>query len=213
MLGGSWKEMECLNKKNYEKFLSELSKMKIHAYACAETHDTPRIVSRKGGINLARGLAIVNNFVPNGVHFILTGYEVNEIQPMNCGLADNTGGAKIDKAFFNNISIKWTSKNAYEMLDYLINVNKKRIEYKELVRPENFRLLDTNDKCIGFSYNDKLLVFFNLDFTKESIFTILNLDFDQYNEVINSGRENYKSIVSNHTIQLAPAGATLLIKI
>lgn len=212
MLGSSWKEVENIRKDNYEKFISELSEMRIQAYACAETHDTPRIVSREGGMNLARGLAIINNFLPNGVHFILSGYEVNEKQPMNCGLADNTGGAKIDKAFFNNISINWTDEAAYEMLEYVINVNQIRTKYKEFVQPENLQILDTYEKCIGFSYGDRLVVFLNLDFNRESQFQIKSINFNNYTELANSRNQNYKVIVDDETIQLPPAGAAVLLK-
>lgn len=212
MLGSSWKEVGDITKQSYEKFILELSEMKIQAYACAETHDTPRIVSRKGGVNLARGLAIVNSFLPNGVHFLLSGYEVNEQQPMNCGLADNTGGAKIDKAFFNNIFIDWTSKNAHEMVDYLIKVNQTRFKYKSIIKPKKLKLLDVGENCIGFSYGDKLTIFFNLDFENQSKIHLNNINLDEYIESINSKSENFAVIVNNDTIQLAPAGAVVLLR-
>ncbi|MBR1691487.1 MAG: alpha amylase C-terminal domain-containing protein [Lachnospiraceae bacterium] len=210
MLGSSWKEVGDIKKQSYETFIRELSEMKIQAYACAETHDTPRIVTRKGGICLARGLAIVNAFLPNGVHFILSGYEINEKQPMNCGLADNTGGAKIDKAFFNNISMDWTSRNAYEMLDYLIKVNQTRDIYKDRIEPERMELLGIDEKCIAFAYGKELLVVFNLDFENQSQFYAAQIPFDEYDEVINSAQEEFGVILDGHTIQLPPAGAALL---
>lgn len=212
MLGSSWKEVEDIKKESYERFIQELAEMKIQAYACAETHDTPRIVSRNGGINLARGLAIVNNFIPNGVHFILSGYEVNEKQPMNCGLADNTGGAKIAKAFFNNIAIDWTSSHAYEMLDYVIKVNEIRKKYKNLVRAKHLKLLDVSEKCIGFSYDDELIVFFHLDFEKGSEIPLKKIDLNKYREVIHSKLESDSVIKDSKTIKLAPAEAVVLIK-
>ncbi len=212
MLGSSWKEVEDITKQSYEKFILELSEMKIQAYACAETHDTPRIVSRKGGVDLARGLAIVNDFLPNGVHFILSGYEVNEQQPMNCGLADNTGGAKIDKAFFNNIFIDWTSKNAYEMVDYLIQVNRMKFKYKSMIKPESLKLLDVGEKCIGFSYGDNLTIFFNLDFENQSEIHLNNINLAEYKESMNSKSEDFTVIVNNDTMQLAPAGAAVLLR-
>ncbi len=212
MLGSSWKEVEHITKESYEKFILELGDMKIQAYACAETHDTPRIVSREGGVNLARGLAVVNNFLPNGVHFILSGYEINEKQPMNCGLADNTGGAKIDKAFFNNIAMDWTSKDAYQMLDYVIAINDIRVKYKEVVEPENMKLLQIDDGCICFSYGDELTVFFNLDFEKEAQFNVKAINLDECTEVINSSLEHSNVIVDSNTIKLAPAEAVVLVK-
>lgn len=212
MLGSSWKEVENIKKESYEKFIMELAEMKIYAYACAETHDTPRIVSREGGIDLARGLAIMNNFLPHGVHFILSGYEVNEKQPMNCGLADNTGGAKINKAFFNNIMIDWTGQTASEMMDYVIRANKVRFKYKDIVRPEHFKLLDIDKGCICFTYGSQLIIFFNLDFINGREFYVSNINLDDYQRVIDSSNKEYGIIVSSHTIALPPAGAAVLVK-
>lgn len=211
MLGSSWKEVGDIQKASYEKFILELSQMHIKAYACAETHDTPRIVSREGGVNLARGLTIVNNFLPNGVHFILSGYEINEKQPMNCGLADNTGGAKIDKAFFNNIQMDWTSEEADSMLEYVIKVNALRCQYKELVKPETLKIVPTSEKCIGFAYGDEIAVFFSLDFNEANEVQIENKNFSDYVELVNSGNLS-SSIVSEDTLRFAPAGAVVLIK-
>lgn len=212
ILGSSWKEVENIQKDTYETFITELSEMKLQAYACAETHDTPRIVSRDGGVNLARGLAIVNNFLPNGVHFMLSGYAINETQPMNCGLADNTGGAPIPRAFFNNISMDWTSENAEKMLSLVIAVNQIRLELKDMIDPNSLRLLKTSDKCIGFSYADNLIVYFNLDFHESQTFEFDDVLSSGYEEVINSGEEGYQSFISPCKIQLPPAGAVLLRK-
>ena len=212
MLGSSWKEVENIRKASYENFINELSEMRIQAYACAETHDTPRIVSREGGTHLARGLAIINNFLPNGVHFILSGYEINEKQPMNCGLADNTGGAPIDKAFFNNIAMDWTSEDADKMLAYLIKVNALRKKYQDLVVPENIKLLTTNEQCIGFTYEDKLTIFFNLDFNASATYTNEAMDFNAYEELINSSQDLEVAKIDAHTLHLAPAGAVILLK-
>ena len=212
MLGSSWKEVENITKPSYQTFISELSQMKIHAYACAETHDTPRIVTREGGINLARGLAIINNFLPNGVHFILSGYEVNETQPMNCGLADNTAGAKVDKAFFNRICMDWTGEHASEMLDYVIAVNQVRETYKNSIDPEKFKLLTVKDECICFTYDERIIICMNLDLKNKAELQIKEINLDDYVEVIHSARDTANTVADRDTIQLQAAEAVVLVK-
>ncbi|MCR5641690.1 MAG: alpha-amylase [Lachnospiraceae bacterium] len=169
MLGSSWNEVSHITKETYENFVEELSGMEIMAYACAETHDTPRIVTRKGGKQLAKSLAIVNNFLPNGAHFMLAGYEINEPQPMNCGLADNTGGAPIKKAFFNEMTMNWTSDDAADMISYLVEVNGLRCQLEDKVQVSDFHMLEEDGATVAFGYSDDVVILFNTDMEQESL--------------------------------------------
>lgn len=67
-------------------FFEESVSAPLPVFAAAETHDTPRLVSREGGRTLANTLTLLNYFMPNGVFFMNTGLEVYEPQPMNLGL-------------------------------------------------------------------------------------------------------------------------------
>lgn len=215
MLGSSWLEVANITKQSYSNFIKELSGIKIHAYACAETHDTPRIVTRDGGVCLAKSLAIVNNFLPNGIHFMLSGYEVNERQPMNCGLADNTGGADIKKAFFNNIYIEWNNDHADDMLEYLVKINRLRIKYRELIHPQSFQLIETNLNIIILSYSKmNLLILFNLDFEQEIYFELDTIirDYGRFYVEIRSDMDDMERNIKNNILRLAPAGCVFLKK-
>ncbi|MFC6647738.1 hypothetical protein [Paenibacillus rhizoplanae] len=99
MLGSGWNVMTEITKENLVSFLEELPELNIHVFACAETADTPRITSR-GGVGVARMIAVFNQFLPNAIPYVTTGYEMNEEQPLNCGLGDNTNGEEISRAFF-----------------------------------------------------------------------------------------------------------------
>lgn len=169
MLGSGWNEMARISKENLMGFLQELPELKLHTYAGAETHDTPRIVTREGGVHIARMTGVFNKFLPNGVFFISTGYEINENQPINCGLADNTGGAEIPKAFFNKMKMDWTNESATHMLDMLEELDKIKNDKLRYLDADKFKILNSPDDTIVYSYKDghDYLVFcFNLNLKK-----------------------------------------------
>jgi len=142
--------MADLSHESLSRYLRELAELKIHAFACSETPDTPRITSRQGGKQLARMLALFNGFLPNAIPFINTGLEVNELQPLNCGLADNTEGAEIPKAFFNRMQIGW--QHNHEMFELLCQIAVERQRFSHLLRPEHFFLQLTTAPLLHFGY-------------------------------------------------------------
>lgn len=162
MLGSGWNVMTQITKDNLVSFLEELPELSIHVFACAETADTPRITSR-GGIEIARMIAVFNQFLPNAIPFVTTGYEMNEEQPLNCGLGDNTNGADISRAFFNVMQINWT--NPAPMLPLLAELSDFKKEWLELVKPDNFFVAQSPDGTVlyGYMHGDQtLLCCFNL---------------------------------------------------
>jgi glycosidase len=170
MLGSEWLEMSRINKENLTNFLTELQGLKISIFGCAETADTPRITTRNGGIKLARSIAVFNKFLPNAVPFITTGGEVNEEEPINCGLADNTNGAEIPRAFFNKMKIKWTNKNAQSMISLLKDLKICKSKYLNLLSTKSFEILDSPEEVIIYAYKDMgkaLVVVFNLNMNEE----------------------------------------------
>lgn len=150
MLGSGWNVMADLTHDNLSRYLRELAELKIHAFACSETPDTPRIITRAGGKSLARMLALFNGFLPHAIPFINTGLEVNERQPLNCGLADNTGGAEIPKAFFNRLQIDW--QHNHDMFDLLCQIASQRQRFAHLLRPQHFFLQLTSAPLLHFGY-------------------------------------------------------------
>ena len=211
MLGSSWNEVSHISKETYENFILELKDMNIMAYACAETHDTPRIVTRKGGKKLSRSLAIVNNFLPNGGHFMLAGYEINESQPMNCGLADNTNGAPIKKAFFNEMIMDWDSDDAKKMIDYLINVNTIRKDLEDSIDAKDFEMMDIDNSAIGFKYGDDAMVFFNTDMDNPVNIHLPEDSLDNYKVAVSSS-DSFLEKNEGSEITLDGASALLLCK-
>lgn len=178
MLGSGWLEMSRISKETLTEFIKELPQLKIHVYAGAETHDTPRMVTREGGIKGARMTGVMNHFLPNGVPFISTGYEVNEREPINCGLADNTGGADIPKAFFNKMKINWTNESGKDMVELLERLSKKKEEYIDYIKNADFSIVESQENVLIYKYEkeDKNLIgIFNLSLTENTEVDISSL--------------------------------------
>jgi|GEM_PF-100762 len=176
MLGSGWNIMTDISKENLTSYLKELPDLSIHVFACAETADTPRITSR-GGVSLARMIGVFNNFLPNGIPYITTGFEVNEVQPLNCGLADNTNAADIPKAFFNTMKIDWT--NSTRMISLLRRLNEFKRSRSSLIKPQNFFVRDVAGDVVAYGYReggDALLALFNLNQQSEVTVDLSSLD-------------------------------------
>ncbi|AQR94669.1 alpha-amylase [Clostridium saccharoperbutylacetonicum] len=216
MLGSEWLEVSRISKDNLINFLTELRDMKIKVFGCAETADTPRIVTRNGGIQLARSIAVFNMFIPNAVPFITTGGEVNEDEPINCGLADNTNGAEIPRAFFNKMKIKWTNENAQAMLQLLKNLKECKSEYLSLLNSEYFEILSSSSEVIIYAYKNgrkALVLLFNLNMNNEKKI-ILNesINFIENPKiVINSVENDQRRVLNNESDMLKPGQAIVLV--
>lgn len=162
MLGSGWNIMTDIQKDNLLAYVNELPELDIHVFACAETADTPRITSR-GGTALARMIAVFNHFLPNAIPFLATGFELNEEQPMNCGLGDNTNGAEIPRAFFNKMKLSWT--NPQPMIPLLAELHSCKEAWMPLLKPERFFTSSSPDDVVIYGYmqdEELLLGCFNL---------------------------------------------------
>ncbi len=86
IIGTAFLELTRVYQQRFNNFVYHTKECVLPQLACVETHDTPRVVSREGGKNLAIMTTIFNYFIPNTIPFINSGQEFFEIQPMNTGL-------------------------------------------------------------------------------------------------------------------------------
>jgi len=146
-------------------FMYNSVNLKTATYACAETHDTPRIAAREGGRVLAKALATLNMFMPNGVPFINSGQEVYETQPMNTGLdcRDNEMYMLPENdvffgklSLFDKFALHWCNYGRWELPDTLEAVSKIRETFIDsITNLDNFIPLGFDNfgtPAIGFSY-------------------------------------------------------------
>jgi hypothetical protein len=122
--------------------------LKVPALAAAETPDTPRAVTRRGGRRFARVMAVLNAFLPRAIPFINSGLECHERQPMNLGLdatprdrralpPDDPFHGKL--AFFDPFILHWQNRGARSMVKLLCRVADIRRRYiGDLVAPRNY---------------------------------------------------------------------------
>ncbi|MEW9698945.1 alpha-amylase [Paenibacillus sp. SI8] len=215
MLGSGWNIMTQITKENLISYASELPQLKLHVFACAETADTPRITSR-GGVKLARMISVFNHFLPNAIPFLTTGFEVNEEQPLNCGLGDNTNGAEIPRAFFNQLRIHWT--NPQPMLPLLEQLHHCKLKWQPLIAPEHFFIPESPEGVVIYGYLHKhelLIGCFNLN-PEEAVEFPLNAfipGINQFTIEIDTEAGSKRDIREDETFLLGPNQAVILSKI
>ena len=167
-------------------FMYNTNKLACPIFACGETHDTPRIAAREGGLKLSKMLTILNMFVPNTVPFINSGQELYEIQPMNTGLdarpneqylLDTTDRYFGKLALFDKYAFHYLNPMRWDIPDNLELVSKIREHYISTISdithfvPIYFDLEDA--PVIGFSFiehskrgenkDNVLMIFANTD--------------------------------------------------
>lgn len=195
MLGSGWNVMTDISVGNLQNYLRELPNLEISIFACSETADTPRITSR-GGVKLARMMSTFNFFLPNAIPYLTTGMEVYEEQPLNCGLGDNTNGADIPRAFFNQLKLNWSEDRSMIALFNQLYLNKSL--HRDLLHPGNFFIPDPQGDAIIYAYlrgGELLVGCFNLNQEHEQAVD-LNQSFPawsgQFEVLIDSDRDEVR---------------------
>ncbi len=138
IIGPTWWMQPRSSEGAMHELLVKLPKLKVPIMAAAETPDTPRAVTRKGGRKFARQAIVVNDFLPNAVPMINSGLEVLERQPMNLGLdskpSDRHALKKDDPqygklAFFDRFALHWDNAGAKRMIDLIATAGIARSKY------------------------------------------------------------------------------------
>lgn len=155
-------------------FMLSQHKLKLPTFACGETHDTPRLAARDGGMVLAKFLTVMNMFVPNAVPFINSGQEVYETQPMNMGIGPRKNELYMlpendpfymKLALFDKFAFHYLNHMNYDIKDNLALIKPIRKKYLNVITNKNRYLeLDYYDghNPIGFAYNARDEILFIL---------------------------------------------------
>ncbi len=144
-------------------FYHGLKELPLPAFACSETHDTPRIASREAGDVGATTLTLLNMFTPNGVPFLNAGQEVYEKQPMNLGLdaseADRYHLPEDDPyyrklALFDKVALHYTHPRRWHIPDILDHVSQIRARYATAIMraAQNVGFDNENPLFVGFGF-------------------------------------------------------------
>ncbi|MBU1077627.1 MAG: hypothetical protein KKH98_10065 [Spirochaetes bacterium] len=165
-----WKKGEL--KKSICNVLPALS---LPIMAASETHDTPRAISRQGKKRYYYFTVVLNYFLPHTIPFINSGFELQELQPMNMGIdsefSDIYGLPKKDlnygkMALFDYTSLHWNNDNrkVIRLMEYCSQLH---LKYPELKKWKNFKFIKLKHRYItGFTSpvgNGELFVLINTD--------------------------------------------------
>ena len=169
----------------FNDFVYKTRTMPSVVFACGETHDTPRLASRKGEEVLAKMLSVFNLFLPNTVPFLNSGQEVFEKQPMNTGIDCDSESAKVlpesdplygKLALFDRYSLHYLHPRRWEMIETLESANKIRQDLLPiLLKPTKIIPLGFSapwDLAAGFAYPQKgkiTLVIANTDCAEDKV--------------------------------------------
>lgn len=133
-------------------------------FAAGETHDTPRLISRKGGYQTTLLITILNQFAYNFAPFMNSGQELLEKQAMNTGVdvdKDTLYALDINDAYYMKLALfdkyEFHYDSAYEsFMETLFQIANIKAKYKNLLRnKENVAYIATPDKDqVIFHYQD-----------------------------------------------------------
>jgi len=188
ILGNSWwMEPRVDEGKCFEFCQERLPTLKLPALATAETPDTPRAIARKYHKRFSKFAFILNLFLPNGITFLNSGFEIGEVQPLNLGLDNREEGrfmlpeqdplyGKI--AFFDHYAYHWDQADL-ELLQLMQSAAPLKTECGEWCRGENRLegLFTPSEKVIAHLYknpiqNQALVLLANTDFENGSWISI-----------------------------------------
>ena len=140
-------------------FLKEAGTKKIPVkfLATGENHDTPRSAARRGGDKICKNSFLINAFIPNGVLFIHSGFELAEKEPLNTGLDFTSAEIKKYKnkplGLFDITGYHWLNKNS--IFKFIQDIMYLRDDYRDIISAnpsKSYKILKTNNKnIVGFS--------------------------------------------------------------
>ncbi|MFQ5492162.1 MAG: alpha-amylase [Phycisphaerae bacterium] len=139
LLGTSWHAEPRANEGHLHRLVHVvLPKTRLPSLVSAETPDTPRAVMRQGGKTFARTTAVLNNFLPGGIPFVHSGFEMFERQPLNLGLDMLPSGRNTLKksdpnygklGYFDRVNLHWTKPGSKGMIGLIARAADLRQEY------------------------------------------------------------------------------------
>jgi glycosidase len=149
----------------------------IPFFATPENHNTPRAVSRSGGVLYSRWSWVINCFLP-AIPFLHSGFELAERYPINTGLdftLDQLKHLPSEKLpLFSEYGYDWRS--ADQFLDWISAVAKLRRRYADIIanpEPPSFVMLnENNEHVIAFARVDpegkrRVAIVANSDFARD----------------------------------------------
>jgi len=157
----------------------------IRFFAAPENHNTPRAASRPGGLNYARYALALSATIP-AMPFVLSGFELGEVQPINTGLGfSNEMLAHYpsdELPLFSAAAFNWTRPD--HLVNYVREVLSLRTRYADLLNDDNPATF-----TVGYSDNPAIFVY-TRHTTDCAISVIANVDVHS--------EQHGRAVVSSH---------------
>jgi starch synthase (maltosyl-transferring) len=121
-------------------------------FGTAETHNTHRSALRDGGIEFSKFTWALVNFLPT-IPFVLNGFELGEINPINTGLGfseeENKNYPQETLALFSVSSLNWDNDNEISaFLKKILDLRGQIIDCKNNLDKVSIKNIDTSSKWI-----------------------------------------------------------------
>jgi hypothetical protein len=183
VIGHAWAVETETN--GFERTLDEsMQSLPIPYFGTSETHNTPRASSKAGGILFSKLTYVLNNFLPNSIPFIHSGFELGELFPVNTGLCFTAE----EQNFFSDKKLPLFYKSCYNWLkkdnlaDFISKIASLRAEYQDLIidtDPQTIRKLDSDNKNIlvfeRYNKNNSIIIVMNTN-VKSSEKAVIHID-------------------------------------
>jgi glycosidase len=197
-LGYLWNDehvMEKLKNFFYRIYKGEIP---LSFFATPETHNTPRAITRDGGLKYSLLALKVNAFLP-GLFFIHSGYELGVDCPVNTGLGfSNEEQEKYpteELPLFNESSFNWNNSNRF--IDELAKVSEVRKKYLDMISSRE------NGSFHPYDFKDSKVIGYIRAKDKKVILVIVNFDFDSSHSIrIDSKKSKALNLFTNKTVYL-----------
>jgi starch synthase (maltosyl-transferring) len=149
-------------------------------FSTSETHNTPRSVTREGGILYSKYSFAINCFLP-AIIFVHSGYELGEEYPVNTGLdfpdEEQKKYPSENLPLFSESVYKWN--NSQQFIQYMIEILKVRKIYENIITnisPSTIEFIECK--------NENVICFLRRSMDKKKkIFIIANSNFDRAEKV------------------------------
>lgn len=194
ILGNGFSELSKPNTSRIYDFIKTAKILEIPMFACCETHDTPRIISREN-YEFASMATILSLLIPNTIPFINSGQEFNELAPMNLGLDSNKSDQFVlskDDPYFSKLALFDIYQFHYdnEKINEFVNLIKigTDILNKYNIKNMESNILLHDDDTIQIDLKGKL----------QNIIVLVNpYDYKSDNKVLSFKDKNINILLSN----------------
>ncbi len=228
IIGNIWAEEPRWRTGNVKNVFNSLHKIKLPLLATSETHDTPRTIVRDGKKLLHLFSAALNYFLPNTMPFINSGFELEEIQPMNKGLDSEKSSIYLlpkndlnygKLALFNFTSLHWNNDSAdtIKLMKYCASIRNKFPVIQKFNKFKTLQIFPDNKYVFAYYYDLKKeykhLIFLVNSNLKKSYKIKFNFSIESIDSLLNTYRYRKTGVFREENVKFKTKKNEIIYKI